>query len=143
MEVPYYTTTIYPGARLVLDDEGLPVYQGMTSATFTVRSGDLSTYGIIIRGVVLLQVLIPHSVANGTFKPYPATVSNSPLTVQYGHGLFGSQVSIISSIYLLSLVPNHFSPRLWRDIYKSKLIAMVMSWLLVIGGECHLKTSQL
>ena len=40
MEVPYYTTTIYPGARLVLDDKGVPVYQGMTSATFTVRSGD-------------------------------------------------------------------------------------------------------
>lgn len=41
MEVPYYTTTIYPGARLVLDDKGIPVYQGMTAATFTVRSGDL------------------------------------------------------------------------------------------------------
>jgi len=37
MEVPYYTTTIFPGARLVLDDKDIPVYQGMTPATFTVR----------------------------------------------------------------------------------------------------------
>ena len=37
MKVPYYTTTTYPGARLVLDDQGLPVYQGLASPTFTVR----------------------------------------------------------------------------------------------------------
>ena len=37
MKVPYYTTTTYPGARLVLDNQGLPVYQGLTDATFTVR----------------------------------------------------------------------------------------------------------
>ena len=43
MEVPYYTTTIYPGARLVLDDKGIPVYQGTTSATFTVSHSELST----------------------------------------------------------------------------------------------------
>ena len=42
MEVPYYTTTIFPGARLVLDDKGVPVYQGMTSATFTVSHSELS-----------------------------------------------------------------------------------------------------
>lgn len=44
MEVPYYTTTIYPGARLVLDDKGLPVYQGMASATFTVSPGGLRMF---------------------------------------------------------------------------------------------------
>ena len=37
MKVPYYTTTTRPGARLVLDDQGLPVYQGLASPTFTVR----------------------------------------------------------------------------------------------------------
>lgn len=42
MEVPYYTTTVNPGARLVLNDKGVPVYQGMTSATFTVRLSDSS-----------------------------------------------------------------------------------------------------
>ena len=90
MEVPYYTTTVYPGARLVLDDKGIPVYQGMAQATFTVRPDDLcEEYNLST-----FQVLIPHSVANGTFKPVPASVSNSPLTVQYGHGLFGSQVRV-------------------------------------------------
>ena len=41
MKVPYYTTTTYPGARLVLDDQGLPVYQGLASVTFTVRMKSL------------------------------------------------------------------------------------------------------
>ena len=43
MEVPYYTTTIYPGARLVLDNKDIPVYQGTTSATFTVSHSELLT----------------------------------------------------------------------------------------------------
>ncbi|XP_065913302.1 uncharacterized protein [Dysidea avara] len=71
MKVPYYTTTTHPGARLVLDDQGLPVYQGLANATFTV--------------------LIPHSVANGTYKP---NTTSSPMIVQYGHGLFGSQSEV-------------------------------------------------
>ena len=57
--------------------------------------------------ILLSQVLIPQSVANGTFKPDPATVDDSPLTVQYGHGLFGSQVNTrgnIISIYTSILV---------------------------------------
>ena len=52
--------------------------------------------------MLLSQVLIPHSVANGIFKPNPVTVDNSPLTVQYGHGLFGSQVNITGNILFFS-----------------------------------------
>ena len=36
MRVPYYTTTVLPGARLVLDSNGLPVYQGLADVRFTV-----------------------------------------------------------------------------------------------------------
>ena len=36
MSVPYYTTTVLPGATLVLDSNGLPVYQGLADVRFTV-----------------------------------------------------------------------------------------------------------
>ena len=36
MRVPYYTTMVLPGARLVLDSNGLPVYQGLADVRFTV-----------------------------------------------------------------------------------------------------------
>ena len=36
MTVPIYTSTIFPGAHLVTNEQGLPVYQGSAEATFTV-----------------------------------------------------------------------------------------------------------
>ena len=36
MQVPYYTSTPFPGAHLILDSNGLPVYQGQATAMFTV-----------------------------------------------------------------------------------------------------------
>ena len=36
MSAPLYTNTPFPGAKLVLNNEGLPIYQGQTDVTFTV-----------------------------------------------------------------------------------------------------------
>eukprot|EP00117_Sycon_ciliatum_P036882 scpid29561/ scgid1398/ len=65
-KVPYYTNKPGPGSHLVIDEKGLPVFQGVAEAEF--------------------EVLIPHSVvANATFTPpSPGRI------LQYGHGLFGS-----------------------------------------------------
>ena len=64
-ETPVYLNTLDPvrSSRLVLDSRGLPVCQGVARFNFTV--------------------VIPHSVANGTFADGGF--------VQYGHGLFGGQ----------------------------------------------------
>jgi hypothetical protein len=65
MWVPQYVNSPLPGAKLVLDANGIPVYQGMGTATFTVR--------------------IPFSLpGNGT----------TGMILQYGHGLFGSQEEV-------------------------------------------------
>eukprot|EP00937_MAST-01D_sp_MAST-1D-sp2_P002336 g2336.t1 len=68
MQVPMYVNTAVPqpSLRLVLDASGLPVFQRMAEVKF--------------------EVLVPHSVANGTF----GTAANPARAVQYGHGLFGS-----------------------------------------------------
>ena len=73
MEVPFYLNEVVPqpSLRLVLDpSSGLPVYQRLASVKF--------------------EVLVPHSVANGTF----GTAANPARALQYGHGLFGSLTEV-------------------------------------------------
>jgi hypothetical protein len=62
MDLPYYTSSPAPGAHLVLDTAGNPVFQGSTPVAFTV--------------------LVPHILYTGA---PPGRI------LQYGHGLFGSQ----------------------------------------------------
>ncbi len=46
MTVPLYLNTQFPGSHLVIDTEGLPVYQKDTFASFTVShiNNDYVTY---------------------------------------------------------------------------------------------------
>jgi len=60
--VPYYLTSMLPGSHLVLDENQRPVYQGETTATFTV--------------------LIPRSLVDS---------GKSGAILSYGHGLLGGQ----------------------------------------------------
>jgi hypothetical protein len=73
VQVPQYVNRNYPGATLVLDANGTPVYQGWAWNEVTI--------------------LIPNIVANGTL-PYANVV-------QYGHGLFGSRTEVIHD-YLMT-----------------------------------------
>ena len=66
VSVPLYLDSTEAGGRLVLDEAGLPVFQGMTDVAFTVR--------------------IPCSVLTG---------GKSATTYQFGHGLFTSQDEIL------------------------------------------------
>lgn len=120
MILPSYLTSPLPGSHLVVDSSGTPVYQGDVAVTFTVSKtcpyipasllmeflAALPHFPLLFPCFTTLlfrlyyfslflfpenlycrfQVLVPHSVANGT--AYPA------LAVQYGHGLFGDQVSL-------------------------------------------------
>jgi len=67
MEVPYYTEHPGPNTHLVLGPDGLPQFQGFTNASFIVN--------------------IPVSLA---------AEGKSGITLQYGHGLFGSMTEINS-----------------------------------------------
>jgi hypothetical protein len=71
MSAPMYTDSPFPGAKLVLDARGLPVYQAQTDVTFTV--------------------LIPTSLSSLAIVPEEAGI------MQYGHGLFGSQDEVEST----------------------------------------------
>ena len=76
MEVPFFLNDVLPqpALRLVLDERtGLPRFQRLVSVKF--------------------EVLVPHSVANGTFGTDAAPVR----AVQYGHGLFGSFAEVEES----------------------------------------------
>lgn len=76
-ETPYYTEHPGPNTHLVLDDDGLPVFQGWTNSTFIVN--------------------IPVSlVAQG----------QSGRILQYGHGLFGSETEINGS-YLQEIANDY------------------------------------
>lgn len=68
MYPPLYLNQAAPGksARLVLDADGNPVYQGTMRATF--------------------EILIPRSVVGANAKP--------ARVVQYGHGLFGDKSEV-------------------------------------------------
>lgn len=61
MQVPQYVDKQAPGAHLVLNAQGLPVYQGLAPADFLVQ--------------------VPNSLASGE--------RNDGAIMQYGHGLFG------------------------------------------------------
>jgi hypothetical protein len=78
VQVPQYVDRNYPGATLVLDANGTPVYQGMAWNEITI--------------------LIPNSLANGS-KPYGNVV-------QYGHGLFGSRTEVIHD-YLMGAADQY------------------------------------
>jgi len=67
VKVPQYVDRNAPGATLVLDANGVPVFQGDAWNQVTI--------------------LIPYSLANGTFE--------YGHVVQYGHGLFGSRKEVI------------------------------------------------
>lgn len=76
MEVPFYLNDVVPQPtlRVVLDERtGLPRYQRLASVKF--------------------EVLVPHSVANGTF----GTAAKPARALQYGHGLFGSYAEVEES----------------------------------------------
>lgn len=68
MRAPLYLNQAAPGksTRLVLNEQGTPVYQGTMPATF--------------------EILIPHSVVGANAK--------SARVVQYGHGLFGDKSEV-------------------------------------------------
>ena len=87
MLVPSYLSSPLPGSHLVTDSSERPVYQGDVLATFTVRGAAVCVLCACVcvqAYAFVLQVLVPHSVANSSI--YPA------MAVQYGHGLFGDQV---------------------------------------------------
>ncbi|KAL5466810.1 hypothetical protein EMCRGX_G030960 [Ephydatia muelleri] len=99
MQVPYYTSTPFPGAHLILDSNGLPVYQGQATAMFTV--------------------LVPWSVANGS-------ISQARI-VQYGHGLFGTQDEVMDG-YLQEQANEHgylLAACDWWGMAQEDLVAIV------------------
>eukprot|EP00731_Ephydatia_muelleri_P026938 Em0018g1038a len=126
MQVPYYTSTPFPGAHLILDSNGLPVYQGQATAMFTVcKSCDQSPD---IRPSYLLPVSpfsclpkgsVPWSVANGS-------ISQARI-VQYGHGLFGTQDEVMDG-YLQEQANEHgylLAACDWWGMAQEDLVAIV------------------
>eukprot|EP00456_Euglypha_rotunda_P014136 TRINITY_DN1439_c0_g1_i7.p1 TRINITY_DN1439_c0_g1~~TRINITY_DN1439_c0_g1_i7.p1 ORF type:complete len:431 (-),score=76.16 TRINITY_DN1439_c0_g1_i7:89-1282(-) len=67
--VPQYVNRNAPGANLILDNNGTPVFQGYAQNEITIA--------------------IPYSLANGSIA--------TGTVVQYGHGLFGSRTEVLSS----------------------------------------------
>jgi hypothetical protein len=76
MKVPQYVTNQKPGARLVLNAAGMPVYQTMAWIKFTV--------------------VIPVSVAQRA-RDGNGRGGKRVRVVQYGHGLFGQQSEVLQS----------------------------------------------
>ena len=68
MLVPHYMTrNAMPGATLIIDENNVPVYQGMIEVPFTV--------------------FIPRTCADGS-RPGPCPIVN------YGHGMLGSRAEV-------------------------------------------------
>eukprot|EP01100_Stratorugosa_tubuloviscum_P012033 TRINITY_DN5537_c0_g1_i1.p1 TRINITY_DN5537_c0_g1~~TRINITY_DN5537_c0_g1_i1.p1 ORF type:complete len:682 (-),score=300.76 TRINITY_DN5537_c0_g1_i1:1732-3777(-) len=116
VEVPLYLTTNRPGGVFVLDENQMPVFQSFTNVSFSFQ--------------------IPTSLAR-SLKP--------GRTVQYGHGLFGSQAEIKQDFLQklgyekeYNLVATNWWGLSEEDIVKvAEMIALNLSNFDIIPDRCQ------